>query len=87
MGLLSHYRFRLEAKVESAAAGYRDEAEAGRSRQEGGQVRHVGVPAVWFARKDEERLGAGGSCLVSGSEVDIQWLWEAEYVIGARANC
>ncbi len=49
-------------------------------------MRHIGVPAVWFARKDEERRGAGGSCLVSGSEVNIQWLWEAVYVFGARGE-
>ena len=31
LGLLSHYRFRFEAEVESAAAGYGDDAEGGRS--------------------------------------------------------
>ena len=42
LGLLSHYRFRLETEVESAAAGYSNDAEGGRSSQEGDNVRHLG---------------------------------------------
>ena len=38
LGLLSHSGFRLETQIESAAAGYRNDAKGGRSSQEGGDV-------------------------------------------------
>lgn len=52
LGLLGHYSLRLEAEIESAAAGYSDEAEGGRSGQEGGHVRHLSdARTAWLRGK------------------------------------